>query len=149
MGDWLLNLPLPEMALLVFVAVFLVGAAVYFAVIGLAVDARGRAFKALAAAARHHLRSSRRLCRRPGLKRFRPRQARRRDRGERPSRHRYPRREPPGRAEGTLTPAGQSPYRASGNAGMGIHGETAPDDGNHADPSHRGPENHPRLTARR
>jgi hypothetical protein len=47
MGDWLLNLPLPEMALLVFVAVFLVGAAVYFAVIGLAVDARGRAFKAL------------------------------------------------------------------------------------------------------
>jgi positive regulator of sigma E activity len=28
---------------------------------------------------------------------------------------------------------------------MGIHGETAPDDGNHADPSHRGPENHPRT----
>jgi Protein of unknown function (DUF4239) len=47
MCDWLLNLPLPEMALSVFVAVFLVGAAVYFAVIGLAVDARGRAFKAL------------------------------------------------------------------------------------------------------
>ena len=47
MGDWLLNLPLPEMALLVFVAVFLVAAAVYAVVIGLAVDARGRAFKAL------------------------------------------------------------------------------------------------------
>jgi hypothetical protein len=47
MGDWLLNLLLPEMALLVFVAVFLVAAAVYLIVIGLAVDARGRAFKAL------------------------------------------------------------------------------------------------------
>jgi Protein of unknown function (DUF4239) len=47
MGDWLLNLPLPEMALLVFVAVFLVAAAVYAVVIGLAVDARGRVFKAL------------------------------------------------------------------------------------------------------
>ena len=47
MGDWLLNLPLPEMALMVFVAVFLVAAAVYVVVIGLAVDARGRAFKAL------------------------------------------------------------------------------------------------------
>jgi hypothetical protein len=40
MGDWLLNLPLPAMTLLVFVAVFLVAAAVYLVVIGLAVDAR-------------------------------------------------------------------------------------------------------------
>jgi Protein of unknown function (DUF4239) len=47
MGDWLLNLPLSAMALLVFVAVSLVAAAVYLVVIGLAVDARGRAFKAL------------------------------------------------------------------------------------------------------
>ncbi len=43
----MLNLPLPEMALLVFVAVLLVADAVYLVVIGLAVDARGRAFKAL------------------------------------------------------------------------------------------------------
>lgn len=47
MGDWLLNLPLPWMALVVFVAIYLVAAAVYLAVIGLAVDARARAFKAL------------------------------------------------------------------------------------------------------
>jgi hypothetical protein len=47
MGDWLLDLPLPGMAILVFVAVYLVTAAVYLVVIGLAVDARGRAFKAL------------------------------------------------------------------------------------------------------
>ena len=47
MGDWLLNVPLPAMALLVFVAVSLVAAAVYLVVIGLAVDAQGRAFKAL------------------------------------------------------------------------------------------------------
>ena len=47
MGDWLLNLPLPAMTLFVFVACFLVAAAVYFVVIGLAVDARARAFKAL------------------------------------------------------------------------------------------------------
>jgi positive regulator of sigma E activity len=47
MGDWLLDLPLAGMAILVFVAVFLVAAAVYLVVIGLAVDARARAFKAL------------------------------------------------------------------------------------------------------
>ena len=47
MGDWLLNLPLPAMALLVFVAVSIVADAVYLVVIGLAVDAQGRAFKAL------------------------------------------------------------------------------------------------------
>ena len=47
MGDWLLNLPLPWMALFVFVAIFLATAAIYFVVTRLAVDARGRAFKAL------------------------------------------------------------------------------------------------------
>lgn len=48
MGDWLLNLPLPWMALFVFAAIYLVAATVYFTVIGLAADERrARAFKAL------------------------------------------------------------------------------------------------------
>lgn len=47
MGDWLLNLPLPWMALLVFLAIYLATAAIYFVVTRLAVDARGRAFKAV------------------------------------------------------------------------------------------------------
>jgi hypothetical protein len=48
MGDWLLDLPLRAMALLVFVAVYLVAAAVYLAVTGLAAnERRARAFKAL------------------------------------------------------------------------------------------------------
>jgi Protein of unknown function (DUF4239) len=47
MGDWLLNLPLTWMAVVVFAATYLVAAAVHFAVIGLAVDDRARSFKAL------------------------------------------------------------------------------------------------------
>lgn len=48
MGDWLLNLPLSAMALFAFAASYLVAAAVYLAVTGLAADERrGRAFKAL------------------------------------------------------------------------------------------------------
>jgi ABC-type uncharacterized transport system permease subunit len=47
MGEWLLNLSLPVMALVVFTASYLVGAAVYWVVTSLAVDDRARAFKAL------------------------------------------------------------------------------------------------------
>jgi len=45
MGDWLLNLPIPWMALVIFVAIYLVTAAVYLTVIRLAVGDRARAFK--------------------------------------------------------------------------------------------------------
>ena len=106
------------MALLVFVGVFLVRATVYVVVIGLAVDARGRAFKALSPgmlpplgimfgllvapfqvwndfdraklAVATEASALRGIC--------------------------YPRREPPGRAEGRTAPARQSPYRASRDA---------------------------------
>ena len=47
MGDWLLNLPIPWMALVIFGAVYLLAAAIYLTVIRLAVDARARAFKAV------------------------------------------------------------------------------------------------------
>ncbi len=47
MGDWLFNLPIGWMALLIFGATYGVAAAVYLIVTRLAVDARGRAFKAL------------------------------------------------------------------------------------------------------
>ena len=48
MGDWLLNLPIPWMALVIFSAIYLLAAAVYLTVIRLAVDGRAsRAFKAL------------------------------------------------------------------------------------------------------
>src|SRR6516164_4519109 len=47
MGDWLLNLPIPGMALVIFAAVYLVTAAIYLTVIRLAVGDRARAFKAL------------------------------------------------------------------------------------------------------
>jgi hypothetical protein len=47
MGDWLLNLPIPWMALVIFVAIYLVTAAIYLTVIQLAVGDRARAFKAL------------------------------------------------------------------------------------------------------
>jgi hypothetical protein len=47
MGDWLLNLPIPWMALVVFSAIYLLAAAIYLTVIRLAVDGRARAFKAL------------------------------------------------------------------------------------------------------
>lgn len=43
MGDWLLNLPLSWMALLIFVAIYLATAAIYLVVTGLAVDDRRRA----------------------------------------------------------------------------------------------------------
>jgi hypothetical protein len=45
MGDWLLNLPIPLMALVIFGAIFV--ATGYLMVTGLAVDDRARAFKAL------------------------------------------------------------------------------------------------------
>jgi positive regulator of sigma E activity len=47
MGESLFNLPIHWMALLIFSAVYLLAAAIYFTVIGLAVDDRARAFKAL------------------------------------------------------------------------------------------------------
>jgi hypothetical protein len=45
-GDWLLNLPIPLMAIVIFAAVYLITAAIYLIVTGLAVDDRARAFKA-------------------------------------------------------------------------------------------------------
>jgi hypothetical protein len=47
MGDWLYNLPLAWMALVIFAATYGVAAAVYWIVTRLAVDERARAFKAL------------------------------------------------------------------------------------------------------
>jgi len=47
MGDWLLNLPIPGMALVIFVGIYLVTAAIYLTVTRLAVGDRARAFKAL------------------------------------------------------------------------------------------------------
>src|SRR5262245_51713526 len=47
MQDWLLNLRVPLMALVVFGGTYLVAAAIWFAVIRLAVDDRARAFKSL------------------------------------------------------------------------------------------------------
>src|SRR5271167_468799 len=47
MNDWLHNLPLPWMALVVFGAVYLVTAVIYAVVIGLAAGERARAFKAV------------------------------------------------------------------------------------------------------
>ncbi len=47
MSDWLLNLPVVWLALVVFAATYLAAAGVYLVVIGLAVDDRARAFKAL------------------------------------------------------------------------------------------------------
>jgi len=47
MGDWLLNLPIPWMAVVIFSAIYLLAAAIYLTVIRLAVDGRARAFKAL------------------------------------------------------------------------------------------------------
>jgi hypothetical protein len=46
-GDWLFNLPVPYMALVVFCTTYLVAAAVYLVVTTLAVDNRARAFKAV------------------------------------------------------------------------------------------------------
>jgi len=47
MTDWLLNLPVAWMALVVFAATYLVAASIYLVVTGLAVNDRARAFKAL------------------------------------------------------------------------------------------------------
>ena len=47
MGDWLLNLPLLWMAVVVFAATYLLTASIYWVVTRLAVDDRARAFKAL------------------------------------------------------------------------------------------------------
>src|SRR5215831_5041859 len=47
MGDWLLNLPIPWMALVIFGAIYMLAVAIYLTVIRLAVDGRARAFKAL------------------------------------------------------------------------------------------------------
>jgi len=46
-GDWLLNLPIPLMAVVIFAAIYLVTAAIYLIVIGLALGDRARALKAL------------------------------------------------------------------------------------------------------
>jgi len=47
MGDWLLNLPIPWMAVVIFAATYLIAACVYLLVGRLAVlDRRARAFKA-------------------------------------------------------------------------------------------------------
>jgi hypothetical protein len=47
MGDWLLNLPILWMAVVIFVVIYIITAAIYLIVTGLAVDDRARAFKAL------------------------------------------------------------------------------------------------------
>jgi hypothetical protein len=47
MADWLLDLPVPWLALIIFVATYLGAAGIYLVVTGLAVDDRARAFKAL------------------------------------------------------------------------------------------------------
>jgi len=47
MGDWLLNLPVPWMALVVFVATYLMAGSIYLVVTRLAVNEQARAFKAV------------------------------------------------------------------------------------------------------
>ena len=47
MGDWLVNLPLPWMALVTFMASYLTGGSVYLVVTRLAVNERARTFKAV------------------------------------------------------------------------------------------------------
>jgi positive regulator of sigma E activity len=49
MGDWLLNLPVPWMAVVVFVATYLIAGCIHFVVIRLAVNERAKAFKAVSA----------------------------------------------------------------------------------------------------
>jgi hypothetical protein len=46
MGDWLLNLPISWMAVVIFAATYLIAACVYLLVVRLAVGDRARAFKA-------------------------------------------------------------------------------------------------------
>ncbi len=47
MGDWLLNLTIPGMAVVIFAAIYLLAACVYWVVTRLAVDDRAKAFKAV------------------------------------------------------------------------------------------------------
>ena len=47
MGDWLLNLPIPGMAVVIFAAIYLLAACVWWVVTRLAVNDRARAFKAV------------------------------------------------------------------------------------------------------
>ena len=47
MSDWLLNLPVPWMAVVVFAATYLLTAGIYWVVTRLAVNDRARAFKAV------------------------------------------------------------------------------------------------------
>ena len=47
MGDWLLNLPVLSMAVVVFAAIYLLAATIYWVVTRLAVNDRARAFKAV------------------------------------------------------------------------------------------------------
>ena len=47
MSDWLYNLPITWMAVVIFTAIYCVAAVIYWIVTGLAVDGRARAFKAL------------------------------------------------------------------------------------------------------
>jgi hypothetical protein len=46
-GDWLLNLPAPWMALIVFAGTYFIAVCIYLVVTGLAVKERARAFKAI------------------------------------------------------------------------------------------------------
>ena len=46
MGDWLLNLSIPWMTLVIFAAAYLIAACIYLAVVKLAVGDRARVFKA-------------------------------------------------------------------------------------------------------
>jgi hypothetical protein len=57
-GDWLLNLPIPLMAVVIFAAIYLVTAAIYLIVIGLAVGDRARALKHFRLGCYRHLASS-------------------------------------------------------------------------------------------
>jgi hypothetical protein len=47
MGEWLVNLPVPWMALVIFVATYLMAGSIYLVVTRLAVNARAKAFKAV------------------------------------------------------------------------------------------------------
>ena len=71
MSDWLHNLPVLWMSLLVFGFTYLVTAAIYVAVSVFAVGERARSFKAIspgfAAALGYHLRTFRCVHRKPGL----------------------------------------------------------------------------------
>ena len=46
MGDWLLNLPIPWMVVVIFAATYVIAACVYLLVVRLAAGDRARAFKA-------------------------------------------------------------------------------------------------------